>query len=141
MNKQVLAVLIILHISLSLSAQNTSDSIVLNQLGFYLQAPKIAAVKGNTTADVFYVINTTKKDTAYKDTLSQPMQSLNSSTITRIADFSAFTKEGNYYISIPDVGNSYTFSIDKNANHAAAKAALKGYYYIRSNIPLEEKYA
>ena len=69
------------------------------------------------------------------------MHSSNSSTTTRIADFSEFTKNGNYYLYIPDVGNSYTFSINKNTNSAAAKAALKGFYYIRSDMPLEEQYA
>jgi endoglucanase len=140
MNKLFLFLLSI-FISASAFSQGTSDSIVLNQDGYYPHAPKIAVVKGNTTADMFYVINTTRKDTAYKDTLSPLMHSANSSTITRIADFSEFTKAGNYYIYIPDVGNSYTFSINKDANHAAAKAALKGFYYIRSNIPLEEQYA
>ena len=87
------------------------------------------------------MINISKKDTAYKDTLSPLMHSSNSSTVTRVADFSGFTKGGNYYLYIQSVGNSYTFSINKNANQAAAKAALKGFYYIRSSMPLEEQYA
>src|SRR3954451_11698629 len=128
--------LVSVFISAFAFSQTTSDSIVLNQLGFYPHAPKIAVVKGNTTADLFYVINVQKKDTAYKDTLSPLMHSSNSSTITRIADFSEFTKNGNYYIYIPDVGNSYTFRIGKDANLAAAKAVLKGFYYIRSDMPL-----
>lgn len=140
MNK-VLLFLLSVFISAFAFSQSISDSIVLNQVGYYLHAPKIAVVKGNTNANIFYVINKAKKDTAYRDTLSPTMHSTNSSTITRIADFSAFAKEGNYYLYIPDVGNSYPFSISKNANQAAAKAALKGFYYIRSNMPLEEQYA
>src|SRR4051794_21684176 len=140
MNKISLFLLSLL-ISVFTFSQTTSDSIVLNQVGYYPHAPKIAVVKGNTAADIFYVINNVKKDTAYKDTLSPLMHSSNSSTITRIADFSEFTKPGNYYIYIPEVGSSYTFSISKNANQSAAKAALKGFYYIRSNMPLEEQYA
>ncbi|TKK71536.1 cellulase [Ilyomonas limi] len=141
MKKQTLVIIIFLITSTSLLAQTTSDSIVLNQLGFYPHASKIAVVKGNTTANVFYIINKAKNDTAYKDTLSQSLQSHNSSTTTRIADFSELYKKGNYYLYIPNVGNSYTFTISNNANGAAAKAALKGFYYIRSNIPLEEQYA
>ena len=140
MNKLLLFLLSV-FVSAFAFSQTTSDSIVLNQVGYYTHAPKIAVVKGNTTADLFYVINTQKKDTAYKDTLSPLMHSSNSSTITRIADFSEFTKNGNYYLYIPNVGNSYMFSIGKNANHAAAKAVLKGFYYIRSDMPLEEQYA
>ncbi len=139
--KKTLLFLLSIFISASVFSQTTSDSIVLNQVGYYPHAPKIAVVKGNTAADMFYIINNVKNDTAYKDTLSPLMHSSNSSTITRIADFSEFTKPGNYYIYIPDVGSSYTFSISKNANQSAAKAALKGFYYIRSNMPLEEQYA
>src|SRR6478752_6704397 len=140
MNKLLLFLLSVFVGAFAFS-QTTSDSIVLNQVGFYTHAPKIAVVKGNTTADLFYVINAQKKDTAYKDTLSLLMHSPNSSTITRIADFSEFTKNGNYYLYIPTAGNSYMFSIGKNANHAAAKEVLKGFYYIRSDMPLEEQYA
>src|SRR3954465_4844595 len=106
MNKLLLFLLSVL-VSAFAFAQTTSDSIVLNQVGFYTHAPKIAVVKGNTTADLFYIINAQKKDTAYKDTLGELMHSRNSSTVTRIADFSEFTKNGNYYIYIPGVGNSY----------------------------------
>ena len=139
--RKLLLLLFSSFISSFVFSQSISDSIVLNQLGFYPQAPKIAAVKGNTTANNFYLINKVNNDTAFNGTLSRQMQSHNSSTITRIADFSVFTKDGSYYIYIPNVGNSYPFTIHPNANHAAAKAALKGYYYIRSNMPLEEQYA
>ena len=141
MMKLFLLMIAVLITYSSLFAQSASDSIVLNQLGYYTHAPKIAVIKGNTTTDSFYVINSAKSDTAYRGSLSASMKSHNSSTVTHIADFSSFAKDGNYFLYIPDIGNSYTFSIHKNANHIAAKAALKGFYYIRSNMPLEEKYA
>ena len=122
-------------------SQSTTDSIVLNQLGFYPHSPKIAVVKGNTSASTFSLINTHTHKSVYKGNLSKLMQSANSSTRTKIADFSSFTKEGDYEVTIPGVGNSYTFSITKNANLPAAKAALKGFYYIRSDMPLEEPFA
>ena len=122
-------------------AQNTSDSIVLNQLGFYPHAAKIVAVKGNTTASGFSIINVTNKAVVYTGGLGKLQQSKNSSTQTRIVDFSAFAKPGSYVISIPGIGLSYPFIISENANHAVALAALKGFYFIRSNEPLEEKYA
>ncbi len=123
------------------SAQTILDSIALNQLGFYPKAPKIAVVKGNTKADLFYLINEQNKDTVYKSELGKEIQSANSSTRTRIADFSRFAKKGVYKIYIPGVGNSYSFTIEKNANQQAAVAALKGFYFMRSDMPLEEKYA
>ena len=122
-------------------AQKTSDSIVLNQLGFYPNAPKIAVVKGNSTSASFGIINIKNNKVVYKGKLSELKQSHNSSTQTRIVDFSAFTKPGDYKIDIPSIGDSYPFIIGINANHAVAVASLKGFYFIRSNMPLEEKYA
>ncbi len=127
--------------SLAAFSQSSSDSIVLNQLGFYPHAPKIAAVKGNTTAEKFYIVGTHKHDTAYSSALGEEMHSSNSSTITRIADFSALSKQGEYVLYIPGLGTSYPFSIMANANHAAAIASLKGFYYIRSDMPLDEPFA
>ncbi|MDQ2752138.1 MAG: glycoside hydrolase family 9 protein, partial [Bacteroidota bacterium] len=121
--------------------QIVSDSIVLNQLGFYPAAPKIAAVKGNTPPSPFSIINTKNNKIVYKGTLGELRQSKNSSTQTRIIDFSLFTKPGNYKINIPSVGDSYPFIIGANANHPVAEASLKGFYFIRSNIPLEERFA
>ncbi len=121
--------------------QNTTDSLVVNQLGFYLRAPKIAVVKGNTNTTSFSIINNKDNKTVYTGRLSKQLQSHNSSTQTRIADFSGFTKEGDYRIIIPNIGDSYSFTITKNANHQVAVASLKGFYFMRSNMPLEERYA
>ena len=121
--------------------QIVSDSIVLNQLGFYPAAPKIAVVKGNTKPSSFSIINTENNKVVYKGSLGELRQSRNSSTQTRIIDFSAFVKPGNYKINVPSVGDSYSFTIGANANHPAAVASLKGFYFIRSDMPLEEEYA
>lgn len=115
-------------------------NIALNQLGFYPAAPKLAVVTGHTQAQNFYVINVADNDTAFTGKLSEERQSANSSTVTRIADFSALHKKGMYSLSV-DGNTSYKFQISDNANHAAALASLKGFYFIRSSMPLEEKYA
>ncbi len=122
-------------------AQSRSDSIVLNQLGFYPNASKIAVLKTQTSSDNFYIVNQQNKAVVYKGHLGKLTPSHNSSTQTQIADFSSLTKPGSYILRIPNVGDSYPFQIGANANNAAAVAALKGFYFIRSNIPLEEKYA
>lgn len=80
-------------------------------------------------------------DTVYKNKLSDIRSSANSSTKTRIADFSAFQQKDTYVVYIPGIGNSYSFKIDYDVHKDAATAILKGFYYIRSSIPLKEKYA
>jgi endoglucanase len=118
-----------------------SDRIKLNQLGFYTNAPKIAVVTGETNGQKFFITTTNLKDTLFRGTLGNEKQSKNSLTKTKVADFSSFYTPGTYVVLIPGVGHSYVFAVRKNVNHTAAVAGLKGYYYQRVSMPLEEKYA
>ena len=130
-----------LLVSIVLRAQTVSDRIRLNQLGYYTNAPKIAVVTGTTDAQTFFVTSTNIKDTFLRGNLSTEMQSKNSATNTKIADFSSLNAPGTYVVFIPGVGHSYVFEVRDNVNHTAAVAALKGFYYQRVSMPLEEKYA
>jgi endoglucanase len=73
--------------------------------------------------------------------LSEEKQSRNSSIVTKVADFSSFKREGIYTISIPEVGNSYSFTIGKDVFSDVSKAVIKAFYFIRSDLPLDVKYA
>jgi endoglucanase len=122
-------------------SQTVSDRIKVNQLGYYSNAPKIAVVTGSTDAQTFYITSTNLRDTLFSGKLSQEKQSINSSTKTKIADFSSIRQNGAFVVLIPGVGHSYVFDIRNNVNHTAAVAGLKGYYYQRVSMPLEEKHA
>ena len=132
--------IILIFPSLTFS-QGVSAQIKINQLGFYPKGPKIAIVTGDSVSSIFYVTSTNLRDTLYKGNLSPEKRSAYSSLITRTADFSSFTTEGNYFVCIPEIGHSYVFEINNNANRPAAIASLKGYFYQRVSMPLEEKYA
>ncbi|MGZ3881002.1 MAG: glycoside hydrolase family 9 protein, partial [Flavisolibacter sp.] len=120
-------------------SQPGSDRIQLNQVGFVTSSPKLAVITGKTEGGKFYI--TANGSTYFTGTLSDEKQSKNSSTVTRIADFSAFKKEGVYHISVPGVGTSYEFRIAEDVFSDVSKAALKAYYYMRSDMPLEKTYA
>src|SRR5450432_890145 len=122
-------------------SQSTDNPIRINQLGYYQYAPKTAILTANTEAGIFYIIAENKKDTAYKGILSAVMQSANSSLKTRVIDFSALQTKGTYTIAIQGLAASYPFTIDNNAIHQVAIAALKGFYYQRVSMPLEKAYA
>lgn len=122
-------------------SQTVTDRIKINQLGYYTNAPKTAVVTGSTDAQFFYITSTNIKDTMFAGTLSNEMQSRNSSTKTKIADFSALHTTGTYVVFIPGIGHSYVFDVRENVNHPAAVAGLKGFYYQRVSMPLEEQYA
>jgi endoglucanase len=124
-----------------LHSQSVTARIKLNQLGFYPNAPKIAVVTGEVTTTNFYITSTNLRDTVFTGTLGEEKQSAYSSTKTKKADFSLFTKKGSFVIFIPGVGHSYVFQISESAVKEVAVSTLKGYYYQRVSMPLEEKYA
>ena len=128
-------------ISLKSFSQNVTDRIKLNQLGFYPNASKVAVVTGSVDANNFFVTSTNLRDTLFKGTLSEEKQSTNSSLKTRVVDFSSMQTKGSYVVVIPGVGHSYVFKIDDKVNQPAAIVTLKGFYYQRISMPLEEKYA
>lgn len=117
------------------------QQVQLNQAGFYPGGPKIAVVTGSVPAMAFFVLTKDGKDTVFSGRLGAEERSANSSTLTRIADFSALGKEGEYVLKVPELAASYPFLITKDALKPAAVASLKGFYFQRSNMPLEEKYA
>ena len=125
----------------NLFAKAIPAAIQINQLGYYIYAPKIAVLTNDSTSATFYIVEAKSNDTVYRGKLSEVKQSANSSTKTRIADFSALQVKGEYRVVVPGIQPSYPFQIKNNANHAAAVAALKGYYYQRVSMPLEERYA
>src|SRR6476469_1780345 len=81
---------------LTACSQQGSDRIQLNQVGFVPSASKIAVVTGKTGESQFFI--KANGTTYFTGTLSEERQSKNSSTVTRIADFSAFKREGVYQL-------------------------------------------
>jgi endoglucanase len=116
-------------------------AVVLNQLGFYVQASKLAVVILPAAADSFYIVTHPAGDTAFSGRLGQPVRSANSSLSTRLADFSVLNKEGSYILVVPGLPHSRPFTVGKRVLEPAAVAALKGYYYQRASMALEPVYA
>ena len=123
------------------NAQKGSDRIQLNQVGFYPASPKLAVITGKTAAKRFAITSPDGRTTFFSGNLSGEKASNYSSTVTRIADFSAFKNRGTYVVSVPGMESSYSFRIGEDVYADLAKSVLKAFYFIRSNMPLEEKYA
>ncbi|HLZ87369.1 MAG TPA: cellulase N-terminal Ig-like domain-containing protein, partial [Puia sp.] len=84
-------------------------AVVLNQLGFYPEAPKFAVVTGLVIKDVFYIVSVAdnapswqgRVDTVFFGRLGPLTSSANSSVTTRLADFSAVHRLGVYRVVVP----------------------------------------
>lgn len=139
--KGSLFALTITSVCINVYAQQLSDRIKLNQCGYYPNANKIAVITGSTNTTSFYITTTNLRDTLFRGSLSEEMQSKNSSTKTKEADFSSLKNMGSFVVLIPGIGHSYVFQVNNNVHYKAGVAALKGYYYQRASMPLEERYA
>lgn len=138
---QIIGMAILSFCFIQLHAQGISENIKINQLGYYPYANKLAIITGLDTAHNFYVVNKANNTIALTGKLGPVKQSLYSSTQTRFADFSKLSINGQYYIKVPGLGVSYSFSIKDHVYHALGVAALKAFYYQRASMPLVAKYA
>ncbi len=128
-------------LQLTTTAQKLTDQIRVNQVGYYANESKIAVVTGKVPAEFFCIVTADGKDTLYEGGLDREKKSAYSSTITRIADFSSFKKTGNFILRLPGIKQSFPFQISDDVYNELGKAVLKGFYYQRSSVSLEEKYA
>ena len=132
---------LILLVGLSnlIQGQVPSETIRLNQIGFYPGAPKIAVVGGQ--AGPFQVITSDLKKVVFTGTLGEPRTNPISGKINRTADFSAFKSTGTFVVVVPGLGHSYPFEIRLNVHRDVAVGALKGFYFQRVSTALPEKFA
>lgn len=121
-------------------AQQHSDAVRMNQVGFYPAAPKVAVVASNA-ADAFEVKDAKSGKTVLKGKLGAVRTSQHSGKHTRLADFSGLRKPGSYVIEIAGLGKSAPFSIGSRVHRDVAEASLKALYYQRASIEIPEKYA
>lgn len=125
----------------SVQAQTTTTSqIRLNQIGFYPEMPKIAAVV-DAPSDDFYVVTSDLSDTLFEGSLSGSKTWSAAQETARLADFTELETTGEYVVAVPDLGISYPFSIRSHVHQDVARAALKAYYFQRASMKLEPAYA
>ena len=120
----------------TLWGQQHSETIRLNQLGFYPEALKTAMITAAGDTRDFFILATHLRDTLYRGELSDTLHSKHSSLVTRKADFSSFAETGAFVLAVPGQGLSPVFRIGDNLLSDVGKACLKGFYYQRSSVPL-----
>lgn len=140
--KTCIACLLIVNSYIVTNAQTNpagNDVIRLNQVGFYPNAAKVAIIAGERSGK-FYIQNSNKK-TVFTGELQTSQKAALSGKYTSIANFTAFTRPGKYVLSVPGLGESYTFEIKPSVHKTVAGGTIKAFYFQRTSIPLEEKYA
>jgi endoglucanase len=138
--ERILLLLVPILYNSAATAQENTDQVKLNQVGYYPNSPKLAVITGRMRIQNFYIVSADGKDTLYEGSIDNEKKSAYSSAITRLADFSSFKKPGNYVLRISDQ-QSFPFEIKNDVYAELGKAVLKSFYYQRSSIPLEDAYA
>ncbi len=125
------------------STKKTSytDAVRLNQVGYYPISSKKAIISTPVNATDFEVVNVSNMKTVWTGELSESLTWELAGETVKIADFSAFKEEGSFMLYVEGIGYSYPFEVKPAVLNEAFKAAIKGQYYQRAGMALEEDYA
>jgi len=140
MKKSVLFLMILAAVAATRPETRVSGDIRINQIGYYPRAPKVAAVIG-AAAGTFAVLKAATGDTVFHGSLSAEKQWPYSEELVKLADFSAFTDQGAFVLSVPGLGESHPFDIMPFVHQAVASASLKAFYFNRASMELTEEFA
>lgn len=149
LKRWITTALILVFTSLFVSADSekevaTGSLIRINQVGFYPSGEKIAILSSDNLipSDKFFSIRNIETGKAvYTGSRSEPRKSTISGKETYILSFPEVKDEGKYVIEVPGIGTSFPFVVKEQALKELVKASQKAFYYQRSGIPIEEKYA
>ena len=126
---------------LSYEVPVSTPGILINQLGYLAESPKVAVFKGDEIPDVFYVIDMEKEEVVYTGFLEDNGYNQKLGEYNGYGDFTDLRTPGNYYIEAPVIGRSYSFSIGNQVYDETFIESFKQYYYNRCGITLTEEYA
>jgi endoglucanase len=118
--------LLIFLLALACGRKNDSASIKLDQVGYPIDAPKIALV--SAPARTFQVKRAGDNVVMLEGKLSARATDGNSGDQVQVADFSSLRSSGTYYLEAPGVGRSWTFSIAPEVFSRTYYLAMRAFY-------------
>ena len=139
LSMNLLRLALIFNFQLLIFNSSLYGQVELNQVGFYSNAPIIAAVVFEPDVNEYKIVAETGEELG-GGVLGSPMPSKNSSLTVRQIYFNLVNTPGKYRIV---VGNheSGLFTVGDHVLSDVAKAVLKAFYYQRVSEPLEAEHA
>ncbi|MEQ1584431.1 MAG: glycoside hydrolase family 9 protein [Cyclobacteriaceae bacterium] len=138
--KKIVFAFLLFSFQIASAQNNQGESVRLNQIGFYPESQKIAVVINEKAAE-FYITKANNETRLFAGKLSEVKNSYYSSRKTKIANFSAFTSQGEFVLHVAGVGSSFPFGIKDKIHDPIVKASLKGFYFQRFSTELTKEYA
>jgi endoglucanase len=108
------------------AAEEVSLQIKLDQVGYLPGAPKLAVV--TAAAKTFAVKRASDNATVFKGTLGAATLDADTGDSVQLADFTTLRLPGSYYLDVPGVGHSWTFSIRRDVFSRAYYLAMRAFY-------------
>ena len=118
--------LVCFSVAIARVGESGGTSIKLDQVGYPLDGPKIAMV--SASAQTFEVKRVGDNLTAFQGKLSASTMDASSGDQVEAADFSRLRQPGTYYLDVPGVGHSWTFSIGPNVFSRTYYLAMRAFY-------------
>lgn len=104
-------------------------TISINSLGFLPQSVKKASITGS--AQTFVIRNAESNEVVFEGKLSAPVSQKDIGHNVSLADFSAFSKSGKYYIETTDGLKSRVFEIAPKVYNQSFYTVMRGFYLWR----------
>ncbi|MBZ5668611.1 MAG: glycoside hydrolase family 9 protein [Acidobacteriia bacterium] len=118
--------LVCFSVAVARVGESGGTSIKLDQVGYPLDGPKIAMV--SAPAQTFEVKRVGDNVTAFQGKLSARTMDASSGDQVEAADFSRLRQPGTYYLDVPGVGRSWTFSIGPEVFSRTCYLAMRAFY-------------
>jgi endoglucanase len=120
--------LLIILVCVYTAAAAPTTAIKVDQVGYLPYARKLAFVLASQTATEFLLRKSTDSSIVFRGRLSAPADDADSGDRIQTADFSNFNTEGRFYIEVPGVGTSWSFSIGASIYRRAFYLTLRSFY-------------
>ena len=125
--RKMRVLLVIIICAFTVTAAPTT-AIKVDQLGYPPQARKLAFVVTNESATEFLLRSMGDSSIVFRGQLSAPVIDADTGDQIRVADFSRFQADGRFYIEVPGVGTSWTFSIGSSVYHRAFYLTMRSFH-------------
>src|SRR5512142_1571507 len=119
---------LLLTVLLASFSGDVSPRIHVDQVGYLPAAAKYAVVASPGEPAPFTLRRVADDGVAFEGRLSPPRVDVSTGETVRLADFTAVSAPGEYYLDVPGVGRSYAFRIAPDVYQRAFYLALRGFY-------------
>ena len=121
------ALIVIIFCVVSVAAAPT-EAIKVDQVGYWTHAQKQAFVIASKGARGFLLRREDDSAVVFRGRLSVPAYDADSGDRLQLADFSTFETDGRFYIEVPGVGRSWSFSIGPSVYRRAFYLTMRSFY-------------